>query len=332
MSANILALIEALDRHGNVQARLPVTQWPVTVGRDLTADLVLDDPHVAALHLRLEQTTAGCLDVQVLDTHNGADLGAQHHDRNAQFSWSAGQPLALGRTHLQLRLADSPVPQEQPLPRWHWRTTAWTLAALSATLLLSLGQSWFKAVETSHFMRGVPATLLTMLGVLGIWAGLWALITKLFGQHAQFWRHVRIACAVVLALFAVETVLEVLAFMFSWEALVRFDHVVGLAVVAVALWRHLNVVAPRRQRVLGATAAVLLLLGVATLLGTQWLKSKRLSPQLYMNQLYPPTWRLAAPVSVPQFLQEAANIEQRLKARLDDKDNDDAGKSDTDDD
>ena len=242
MSAPVLALIEAVDRHGNVQARLPVTNWPVTVGRDLAADLVMDDVHIAPQHLRLEQLEPGRLNVQVQDTINGVTLGTQQHARGTSFDWTPGQQLAIGRTHLQLRLADTaPVP-EQPLPRWHWHSAAWTLAAMAATLLLTLGQSWFKSIETAHFSQTVPATVLGMLGFLGVWAGLWAVISKLFSGQAQYWRHMRIACGVYLAMFCVDTGLEILAFMFSWEVLARFENIISLGVLtagitASARWR-----------------------------------------------------------------------------------------------
>lgn len=329
MSAVLLALIEATDRHGNIRARLPVMQWPVTVGRDLRADLILDDLHVAAQHLRLEQLVPGRLGVEVLDTSNGVTLDAQRHLRGAHFDWTPGQALSLGRTYLQLRLADSAVAAEQPLLRWPWRTLLWTLVAVTMTVLLTLGQAWFKSTETSQFRQALPATLLGFLAGLNLWAGMWALATKLFRGHPQFLRHVRIACAIVLASFAVDTALELLAFMFSWESLVRFESVVTLAVLAPGLLLHLQVVAPKRRRALALSLGLLLLLGGLTTLGTQWLKNKRLSPQLYMSQLYPPSWRVATPIPVAQFLQEAASIEQRLAQRLADKDDEDGASDKT---
>ena len=324
MSARLLALIEAQDRHGNVQARLPVTQWPVTVGRDLNADLVLDDLHIAAQHLRLEQVAPGCVEVQVLDTHNGVDMNSRHHARGDQFDWLPGLSLTLGRTHLQLRLADSPVAAEQVLLQWHWRTTLWTLAVLAMTILLTAGQSWFKSTETNQFLQTLPMTLLGMLVALGLWAGIWALATKLFSGHPQFWRHVRIACVIFLASFGVDTTLELPAFMFSWETLARIGNLTVLTVLTLGVYRHLLVVAPRRRHALAWGMGLVLLLGLFTMLGTQWLKSRRLTPQLYMSQLYPPSLRMAKPVPVAQFLQEASSIEQRLAARLEDKDDNDA--------
>ena len=55
MPTTTLGLIEAFDRHGALLARAPITRWPVTVGRALDCDLVLDDPFVAPRHLRIDR-------------------------------------------------------------------------------------------------------------------------------------------------------------------------------------------------------------------------------------------------------------------------------------
>src|ERR1035437_1798937 len=286
MSAAVLALIEATDRHGNVQARLSVTQWPITVGRALDADLVLNDGHVAAQHLRLEQSDSGAVSVQVLDTNNGAVLGNSPQARGARFDWAQGQALSLGRTHLQLRLAHAPIPAEQPLPRLPWRTTLWTLLAVMAMLLLTLGQAWLGATELSRYQQTLPTTVLGLFVGLAAWAGLWALATKLFSAQLQFWRHVRIACVLFIAYAVAQTLVEVVAFMFSWEVLARSTHLVGMLVLALGGYRHLLVVAPQRSRGLTWALALVVVQGLPTVLGTQWLKNKRLSPQLYLSQLY----------------------------------------------
>ncbi len=325
--APLLALFEATDRHGKQHTRQPVTDWPVTVGRDLGCDLVLDDVHVAARHLRLTQDAPGRVSVEVLNTKNGVTQGRKHHKAGTRFDWVEGTPLTLGRTQLHLRLADTPVPTEQRMSNLPWRTVLWTIAVLVLAMVLMAAQEWQRSTETSKFLREYPATLLGAPLAFGLWAGIWALAGKLFSGQPQFWRHVRIACVVVLASGSVATLVSVLAFMFSWENLSRFGYGFGLLALAMGVHRHLVVVAPQRHRGLTLGVVLVLLLGAPAVLGTQWLKNKRLSNQLYMSELYPPDWRVAAPLSVPQFVREAATIEQRLATRLQDKDDADAANS-----
>ncbi len=315
----LLGLIDVTDRHGNMQARLPVTRWPVTVGRALDCDLVLDDVHVAGRHLRLTPGAAGHVTVQVMDTRNGVALGHRQHGRGDVFDWPLADPLILGRLHLNLRLANSPVPVEQSLPRLLWRTSLLSIGAVLLLLLLLAAQVWLKIGETQNLLQDLPVLLVSALAVLVVWSGLWALATKLFGGQARFWRHVRIASLAFVAAELMEFVAQVLAFAFSWENVSRFGYLALVLAAAVGIYRHLLVAAPHSRRGLAVGVALVVVLGVPTIWGTQWLKNKRLSNQLYMAQIFPPSWRIAKPESVPQFLDQAAGIEKRLAKRLKDK-------------
>ena len=54
-----LAVIEVLDRDGHVRLIVPVTSWPVTIGRAIDCDVVLDDGHAAARHARVSGKRKG---------------------------------------------------------------------------------------------------------------------------------------------------------------------------------------------------------------------------------------------------------------------------------
>ena len=58
------------------------------------------------------------------------------------------------------------------------------------------------------------------------------------------------------------------------------------------------------------------LLGVPAWLGAQWLDRMRLSNELYMSSLFPPSLRLAPAVPISQFLQETGSLRGRLDRRL----------------
>ncbi len=104
-SLPVLGLLEAHDRHGNRVAQLAITGWPVTVGRALTCDLVLDDPHVAPQHLLIERVAAlpvqagqapwpwQAPSVRVLHTCNGVQLGPAEHASGSHFDWASDQSI-----------------------------------------------------------------------------------------------------------------------------------------------------------------------------------------------------------------------------------------------
>jgi hypothetical protein len=319
MSASILGLLQATDRTGTVMSRLDVKHWPVTVGRALSADLLIDDRHVAGEHARIDRTPEGEVTVEVLDTANGVVLGGVRHGRGAQFIWPSSQALTLGRLKLGLRLAEEPVPAEEPLPRLLSHKIAWTVVALAGMLAMVVAQAWITTVEPPQLVRQLPGLLAGLVAGIAVWAGLWALATKLFSGRLQFWRHVRIACVSSVAVKAGSVLAGLLAFMFSLESLSRYDDQLQLLGFAVAVFFHLAVIAPHRRRGMAMIVSGVAALSMVTLLGSNWLQSKRLSDKLYMSVLYPPSLRVAPTVSVGQFLDEAGAIRARLDTRLKDR-------------
>jgi hypothetical protein len=318
MTMSTLGLIEAFDRHGALLARAPITRWPLTVGRGLDCDLVLDDPFVAPAHLRIDRAAQAPhpVQVQVLQTRNGARMQRKLYAQGEHFDWPDGLAIDLGHTHLALRLADAPIAAEQLLPRFPWRTAATTaglLVVVAATALLS---SWLEARDASQYLKSLPGVLLGLLAIVGVWSGGWALANKVFGGQLNFWRHVRIGCVASLAVDGVHLVAHFMAFTLSLESLARFANLFMVLALAGALYVHLSTVLPRRRVGLAWMVAALVAVGTPSWLGAQWLNNMRLSSQLYMSSMFPPGLRVAPAVPVDQFLQESESLRGQLERRL----------------
>lgn len=322
-----LGLVEAFDRHGTLLARAPITHWPVTVGRALDCDLVLDDPFVAARHLRIDRvgTDAGeggggarTVQVEVLETRNGARLQRKLHQRGERFDWPGDAPIDLGHTHITLRLADAPIAEEQTLPSFPWRTVGTTAVLVALVGAGAMGTAWLESRDTAQYLKSLPGVLLTLLLALGAWAGLWAAASKVFSGRLQFWRHVRIACTLYLASEALRLAANLAAFAFSLEVLSQFASVLMALVLAGALYAHLATVLPRRRVGLAWTVAAVVALGVPAWLGAQWLNRMRLSNEMYMSSLFPPSLRVAPAAPVDQLLKDAEALRGKLDRRLKD--------------
>ncbi|WP_462388221.1 FHA domain-containing protein [Acidovorax sp. Q11] len=315
-----LGLIEAHDRHGALLARAPITRWPVTVGRALDCDLVLDDPFVAPRHLRIDRTVDEhrTVQVDVLETRNGARLQRKRHAQGERFDWPGGTPIDLGHTHITLRLADAPIANEQALPEFPWRTVGTTAALVVLVGAAAMASSWLESRDSSQYLKSLPSVLLMLLLVLSAWSGLWAVANKMFAGRLQFWRHVRIACTVYLASEALRLAANLAAFSFSLEALSQFASVLGVLVLAWALYAHLATVLPRRSVGLAWTVAAVVMLGVPAWLGAQWLNRMRLTNEMYMSSLFPPSLRVAPTAPVDQLLQDAEALRGKLDRRLKD--------------
>jgi hypothetical protein len=271
--------------------------------------------------LRIDRAAADgprAVQVEVLETRNGARLQRKHHGQGERFDWPDATPIDLGRSHITLRLADTAIADEQALPLFPWRTVAVTAALVVLMAAAAAGSSWLEARDVSQYLKSLPGVLLILLTVLGAWSGVWAVANKVFAGHLQFWRHVRIACAAALGADVVQLVSHLTAFAFSLEVFSQFASVLVVLVLAGALYAHLATVLPRRRVGLAWTVAAVVALGVPSWLGAQWLNRMRLTNELYMSSLFPPSLRVAPTVPVEQFLQETESLRSKLDRRLSD--------------
>jgi Ni/Fe-hydrogenase subunit HybB-like protein len=123
-----------------------------------------------------------------------------------------------------------------------------------------------------------------------------------------------------LLLETVEGMANILAFMFSWESVIQVRSLVVVPMAGLGIFLQLMVIAPNRRKGLMLWVAGAVLAVVVAWVGTNWLKNKRVSNQLYLSALFPPSWRMATAVPVEQLITEAQSLQSQLDARLKEQD------------
>ncbi|MEQ1684371.1 MAG: FHA domain-containing protein [Burkholderiaceae bacterium] len=313
-----LALLEVLDRDGQVRQSVGVTRWPLRIGRALGNDVVLSDAHVAAEHLSLVPDETG-LALLVGETKNGVQFGAK------KLKAGTSQPIAsngdapefsVGRTRLRLRLPGHTLAPELPLAVVAPLRRR-LVPILIAAFVLMAGMLFNTYLETDAdgLGRAVGGTLLSTVAGALIWCGAWALLTKTFTHQARFGWHVRVFLFSSIAWLVAGALPGLLAFAFSWPWLSDFAFVGTYVVGAAALYFHLLAVEPGRHRGLRWVAAACAVTGVALTLWFNVQRTDQFGEELYMNHLFPPAVRLVGPATNDAFIDDLA----RLKPLLDKK-------------
>lgn len=337
MDHTAVALIEWLDGHGQVQRTSPVYGWPCVLGRAVRADVHLDDPCTAAEHAVLSLDDQG-VRLTVGDTVNGVLLGDRHLSRGESAVMGAGQTCRLGHLRLRVRLPHEALAPERPLGRaalqaaaLHERAPApgwaawlvWAVVAVAWSVL----DMWL-AAEPATPVRTYLSGVLATAGVVGVWALLWSLGSKLFQGRLQFHAHMRLALVHGVAWTAVTTILPMLSYMSGWAWPELVSGWVGGAVIARLVWAHLCVIQPALRMPMGAgvTAAFLTGLGLMMWLNVQ--SQGRVWSQPYAATMLPPAW-LHAPLAAPErLLDDAAALKAELDERARKDDEDEGGPSD----
>ena len=322
-----VALVELLDRDGQVRQTIVVPAWPLQIGRALDNDVVLSDPHVAARHLSIERGEHA-LEFVVGATRNGVQVGNERlRPSDASLLPVGTEPfeLTIGRTRLRLRLPDQPFAAELPLasatPLLR-RLRPILLAGLVLVLALVFGT--YLDTDPDGLGRAVGSMLLASIVGAAIWCSAWALLSKTFTRQAHFGWHLRVFLLASIAMLAVAALPALLAFSLSWGWLSDFAFMGMYVVGASALYFHLLAVEPAKHRLLRWVAATGAVVGIGLTLWFNQQRSDQLGDELYMNHLFPPMLRLARPVPADRFVDGLTS----LKATLDKKAKDTSGTDD----
>ncbi len=315
-----IALLEQLDRDGNVRRCLAVKQWPVRIGRDIHCDLVLDDLHVAADHAQIsmrhadDEATSGHLQLTVGNSINGVQLQGRQLDQGQSWPLQSGDEWQVGRTRLRLRLATAPLAPEQPL-RAPSNTPAWVFMLTLLALLVWVAGDAYVRSDPDDFGSRLVRDGFALCAALAVWAAVWSLVTKLFQHRLEFWRHVWLAALTLLTASVLSTLLALLAYASSIEFLGRLDALLFSVLLAGLIYAHLLVVQPQRRNTLRWFAGSLCALLLIGNLGMNWYRFERLSAELYLASLFPPALRLSPNASVDQFLDEAKRLQPSLERK-----------------
>jgi FHA domain-containing protein len=305
-----LIWVEILTRHHDVAARHRCDGAEVRIGRAYDNDVVVDDPYVAARHLRVFRDEDGKLVAEDLGSANGLTFDDEVR-RRTRIVIDGDRPLRIGRTQLRIREADHAVaPERLAAPSTGTWTRAVGLAAL--VLMVQFVSVWLGETSEPQLSRYLlPALILAVLTLA--WTTAWAIVSRIFAGQARFERHLVIALSALLAYAVYEEIADVGAFSLSWRMLADYSYVGAWALFAGLCFMHLREIGPARLTHKGGVVAGLALAAIAAQTLAQSEMRTWMNRQSYLRDIKPPMLRIAPAQDDATFFADAL----RLKARLD---------------
>lgn len=321
-----LAIVEVLDRDGHARTAFPVWRWPVTIGRAIDCDVVLDDPHVSPRHATLLDAD-DTLSLSVGTTINGIALARRRLKAGESVGLASNEVFQIGATKLRVRLASDHLSPELPLAPESIRPRVQVAAMAVAFVAWNAGQYWVRSDpggRLSVYLAVVLGSLLT----LALWIGFWSVGSKLVQHRFEFTRHARIALLFSLILGAAGAILPVVAYATGWALPSRLVLLTAGAIVAGMVLAHLTVILPAyRRALLGAVAAVFLA-GAGLFVAHNYQTYERPFSELYVSTLAPPSLRLARGVSPARFIEDSRTLKRALDGHVTDGQSGDDGEDD----
>lgn len=254
-----LGYFEVLDGKGGVGERIAVEHFPLTLGRAYTNQVILSDPFVCPLHLKIAQDDQGRLLASDMDSVNGC-YPAGSKQRVTQWEIESGSEFRIGHTLLRYVSVDHPlaptlIDGAVKVSRLASPYTA-VFAAIVVVLFLCL-DGYLSSIERMTVAKIISEPWITV-SMLVTWAGMWALASRLVVSRFNFSQHVTIACIALLTISAVGVVSEWVEFFWPRIPMLWIAGLFGYGLVLAGLvYGHLGAASPLRRRSrLGAAAVV----------------------------------------------------------------------------
>lgn len=293
--------VETLGRHGVTQ-RQRFERLPITIGRGYGNDVVLDDPHADAMHVRISAAEDGSLVIEDLGTVNGTRID--------------GRELRIGRTLLRIATAEQPVPAalpavpQGPLARFATSRRAALLVPLVGMSLLMLqawlGDSQNDAAAVAGF--GVLAALM-----IAAWAGGWALAGRMTIHQPRFLAHQVVAWTALLLTFAASMAFGWADFFTESRTVEALGTVLLPAIIVVQLAAHLELAStlPARRRLAIAAGVTLGLTLLVVLFASAEDEFSGETLTIAAN-LKPVPPGLVPAMSIEEFLERSAKLRDEI--------------------
>ena len=299
--------LEILAENGDVQQRQRMATLPIRIGRGYDNDVILDDAHTAAAHAVIEDDGAGGLLLRDLGSHNGVIHRGQ---RQLQVALRGDSVVRLGHTRLRVRSSDHPVAPELSDTTMHdWEGLRPAVAGLAMIGASAAFSNWLGDANAFDPIAYLMIIAYALAGGL-VWASIWAVANRLFGQTARFGRHLFIIGCGLLAMEVWELGSSMAAYALSLEVLTRYGRHMFIVIVCAMIYFHLCTIKPQHPRRFALVAVVLAIIGSTLILLSNLQISGRLADEPYMSVLYPPALRLSPNHATATFLQEAASLQQ----------------------
>lgn len=303
--------VEILSRHHHdVLARHRCNGDEIRIGRGYDNDLVLDDPFLAAQHLRLRRDVEGNWVAEDLGSANGL-YTARGRDKRDRIALDGDQIIRAGHTLLRLRGSDWPVAAERIAAP---QRALWPLIIALAFGIIGIEVTSNWLAETAQ--PRLPAYLSALQNVIEVtlaWVGIWTILCRVFTGEARFQRHLRIALAGVFAYSLFDEILKFVGFSLSLPSLLSKEYIVMWVIVAMIGYGHLQLIAPRHRRLNSGGVTALAILAIITASLSQSEGHRTSDPPPLQGRLYPPSLRLIPAESEAQFFSVMPGLRDNLQ-------------------
>lgn len=305
--------VEILSRHRDVVSRTRIAGDAASIGRGYDNDVVIDDPYVAARHLRISRDEAGQLIAEDLGSANGIVLDGGKGPLT-RLAIDGGKPFRIGQTLLRVRTSDYAVEPERKVTAERGALSTVMVAAMAVIVFGFIALRVWLAQTGEPRLSNYMTPLLTMAGVLLVWVGIWALVSRLLAGRSQFLRNLMIALVAVLASLLYNEFAKYASFGLTLPVPGDYEYAATWTILAAACFLHLRAISARGAWLKATIVVVVLVLAI----GAQTLQRSEafsdIGRQTTARLMLPPEFRTVPLRTSETFFANVADLKASLDA------------------
>jgi hypothetical protein len=322
--ADDVVFLESLDKHDGLVARHRFDHLPVTLGAAYNSDHIVDaEPSKDRRALAASITRAADGSLMVTAASGAPDFWAPG---GMTRSWriDPDQSFLLGGQRFRVRtrgyvaspraLANRATSANvlPALGRWA------VLWALPLALICGAIITWLGDIDGERGTAYISGALITV-GMLAVWSGVWAALSRLTGRASHFLAHLSLAALAVVAVIVLDYLFDTAAFAFNLPAIQRYDYALVGLIIGVLVWCHTRLVTRLQARtaVVSAFAVGGALFAFQAL--TAYTARGNISSTATLTELRPPALRVATAVSTDAFFADSESLKAKADATRSEK-------------
>jgi hypothetical protein len=302
--------VEVLSRQRDVAERFRIAGPEARIGRAYDNDVIVDDPYVAAHHLRIFRDESGQLVAEDDGSANGTFLD-RGKDCLTRVNIDGTKPIRIGQTLLRVRESNHAVEPER-LARPERGIAPIVGIAVLGLAIVGIDALKIWLTQTTDPRLSSYLSLLMIIAAVLAWAGLWALLSRILSGHPRFVRNLLIALAGLLLISVYNEVAQIAAFAWTWPAANTYQYVVVWCVLAGICFLHLREVGHARLWLKGAIVATVLVTAIAAQALQQSEAFSDSGRQNTTRLLMPPAFRAVSVRDENAFSREVTELRVKL--------------------
>jgi pSer/pThr/pTyr-binding forkhead associated (FHA) protein len=254
--------IEILSRHRDVASRVKVAGPEARIGRGYDNDVVVDDPYVAARHVRIYRDEAGQLIAEDMGSANGMSLD-RAKDRLERIVIDGTRPIRIGQTLLRIRDCTYEVEGERRVPTKRGLRRIVPAVALGALILgADVLKRWLTETGEPTISNYVTEALV-VAATIAAWVGIWALMARIFSGHARFLNNLLIGLAGFFVFTFYNEFAQYLGFAWTWSIPASYEYVAVWLILGLTCFLHLREIGSTHLWPKGLIVTALLVIAIA---------------------------------------------------------------------